>query len=297
MSLQRTIKATIRHGEQSGYVAECLEIPVVSEGQTLDEVTRNLREAVELHLEGENLAELGLAPSPTILGTFELEPHPKEITRTGDVVVQEPEVDDHVVPLPAFEKLTYLPVFANPDGTLTGFSEDYYLAALAIAERITEGRTLGDTEGIAALFLFRHYLELALKNIVFDLRRLETRRRNVPTTKLLQPPSGHRLGDLWNEIKAQYPRKMGQRLWNALDALFAEQCVLEFDRIDPSGERFRYSLEKNAPQRDPLKLLGVSWDRFPHTIRYVHDVLRMMDTWLVETHAQNQDWEAEMNSW
>ena len=76
MSLQRTIKATIRHGEQAGYVAECLEIPVVTEGQTLDEVTRNLREAVDLHLEGENLAELGLAPSPTILVTFELEAHP-----------------------------------------------------------------------------------------------------------------------------------------------------------------------------------------------------------------------------
>jgi predicted RNase H-like HicB family nuclease len=69
MTLQRTIKAVIRPGEQSGYVAECLEIPVVTQGRTLDEVTRNLREAVEL-------AELGLAPSPGILVTFELEAHP-----------------------------------------------------------------------------------------------------------------------------------------------------------------------------------------------------------------------------
>jgi predicted RNase H-like HicB family nuclease len=71
MTFRRTIKAVIRPGEQSGYVAECLEIPVVTEGQTLDEVTRNLREAVELHLDGEDLAELGLAPSPSILVTFE----------------------------------------------------------------------------------------------------------------------------------------------------------------------------------------------------------------------------------
>ena len=48
--LQRTIKAVIRAGEQSGYTAECLEIPVVTQGHTLDEVTENLREAVELHL-------------------------------------------------------------------------------------------------------------------------------------------------------------------------------------------------------------------------------------------------------
>lgn len=72
--LQRTIKAVIRPGDQSGYVAECLEIPVVTQGTTLDEVTRNLREAVELHLAGEDLAALGLTPEPTILVTLELTP-------------------------------------------------------------------------------------------------------------------------------------------------------------------------------------------------------------------------------
>lgn len=40
--LQRAIKAVVRPGDQSGYVAECLEIPVVTQGATLDEVTRNL---------------------------------------------------------------------------------------------------------------------------------------------------------------------------------------------------------------------------------------------------------------
>ena len=72
--LQRTIKAVIRPGEQSGYVAECLEIPVITQGDTLDEVTHNLQEAVQLHLEGEDVAELGLVSNPTILVTLELEP-------------------------------------------------------------------------------------------------------------------------------------------------------------------------------------------------------------------------------
>lgn len=63
--LQRTIKAAIRPGDQSGYIAECLEIAVVTQGRTLDEVTRNLREAVELHLADEDLEALGLIPEPT----------------------------------------------------------------------------------------------------------------------------------------------------------------------------------------------------------------------------------------
>ena len=72
--LQHTIKAVIRPGEQSGYVAECFEVPVVTQGQTLDQVTKNLREAVALHLDGEDLASLGLVPNPTVLVTMELLP-------------------------------------------------------------------------------------------------------------------------------------------------------------------------------------------------------------------------------
>ena len=57
-------------------VAECLEIPVITQGATLDVVSANLREAVALHLEGENLAEIGLAACPSIIVTFELETSP-----------------------------------------------------------------------------------------------------------------------------------------------------------------------------------------------------------------------------
>lgn len=70
--LQRTIKAVIRAGEQSRYVTECLEIPVVTQGHTLDDVTANLREAVELHLADEDLESLGLAAEPTIIVNMEL---------------------------------------------------------------------------------------------------------------------------------------------------------------------------------------------------------------------------------
>jgi predicted RNase H-like HicB family nuclease len=72
--LQHTIKAVIRPGEQSGYVAECVEIPVVTQGSTLDEVTRNLQDAVSLHLADEDLAALGFSPNPTVVVTMELFP-------------------------------------------------------------------------------------------------------------------------------------------------------------------------------------------------------------------------------
>jgi predicted RNase H-like HicB family nuclease len=65
------VKAVIRKGE-THYVAECLEVPVVTQGRTLDETIANLQEAVALHLEDEDLSELGLAPNPAILVTMEV---------------------------------------------------------------------------------------------------------------------------------------------------------------------------------------------------------------------------------
>jgi predicted RNase H-like HicB family nuclease len=71
--MHHTIKAFIHKGDKY-YVAECLEVAVVTQGKTLDETMANLQEAVALHLEGENLADYDLAPNPSLLVTFETEP-------------------------------------------------------------------------------------------------------------------------------------------------------------------------------------------------------------------------------
>ncbi|MEE8113385.1 MAG: hypothetical protein V3T23_03425 [Nitrososphaerales archaeon] len=71
---QKTIKAILRPGDEKGFVAECMEIAVVTQGTTIDETIHNLREAVALHLEGENLIELGLQDRPVLVVTMEIEP-------------------------------------------------------------------------------------------------------------------------------------------------------------------------------------------------------------------------------
>jgi predicted RNase H-like HicB family nuclease len=48
-----------------------MDLPVVTEGDTLDEVTANIREAISPHLEGEDLAELGIAQNPAVVVTME----------------------------------------------------------------------------------------------------------------------------------------------------------------------------------------------------------------------------------
>lgn len=69
--MKRTIQVRIFRGERQ-YVAECLDLPVVTEAFTLDELTANIQEAISLHLEGEDLQHLGFEANPTILATMEL---------------------------------------------------------------------------------------------------------------------------------------------------------------------------------------------------------------------------------
>lgn len=53
------------------YAAQCVEVPVVTQGRTLDETVANLRDAVQLHLESEDLGALNLAPSLALQLTIE----------------------------------------------------------------------------------------------------------------------------------------------------------------------------------------------------------------------------------
>jgi predicted RNase H-like HicB family nuclease len=54
------------------YFAECLEVAVVTQGRTLDDLVANLEEAIALHLDGEDAAAIGLVSHPRLSVTYEL---------------------------------------------------------------------------------------------------------------------------------------------------------------------------------------------------------------------------------
>jgi len=58
--------------DDSHYVASGADLPVVTQGKTLDELAENIKEAVSLHLEGEDLAGLELSQTPSVLVDFEM---------------------------------------------------------------------------------------------------------------------------------------------------------------------------------------------------------------------------------
>ena len=69
--MKKIISVHVYKGEEY-FVAECIDLPVVTQGKTLDELVVNLKEAIELHLEDENLEDFDLAASPAIIANIEL---------------------------------------------------------------------------------------------------------------------------------------------------------------------------------------------------------------------------------
>lgn len=68
---RESIHAVI-HRDPEAYVGECLEIAVVTQGRTIDELVSNLREAITLHLAGEEVESFGLSTTSRLVMTYEL---------------------------------------------------------------------------------------------------------------------------------------------------------------------------------------------------------------------------------
>jgi len=60
---RNVIQIILYPGDESGYVAECMNLPVVTQGATIDDTVKNRQEAIALHLEDENFEEMGLSPN------------------------------------------------------------------------------------------------------------------------------------------------------------------------------------------------------------------------------------------
>jgi len=58
--------------EGKWYVARCLELGVVSQGKTIEEAQKNLKEAVELYLEDQPRNKKYLLRKAPLITTFEL---------------------------------------------------------------------------------------------------------------------------------------------------------------------------------------------------------------------------------
>lgn len=120
--------------------------------------------------------------------------------------------------------------------SFTGYAWYYKTAADELVRSAMENRGILDVIINPIGFLYRQYVELALKEIVVLCNRLE--QHSVPA------PLHHNLNSLWSEAKRLLSAQYGANVPAEIRHL--DQVVDEFSRFDPTSVAFRYPWDKNG---------------------------------------------------
>ena len=133
-------------------------------------------------------------------------------------------------------ELDWFRALASDDAIATGFK--------AAADRVVESLTTSDTPRhpdqffFPVAYLYRHYIELSLKYIIRGGQELGL--VTIDSKEL----TGHNLHVLWNKARAVL-----EALWPKAprdDLVPVEQVILEFHKMDRTGQEFRYARSRNG---------------------------------------------------
>jgi hypothetical protein len=118
------------------------------------------------------------------------------------------------------------------------YAEGFKRAADQLVEDLLDGSAHSpDLLIYPILFLYRHYLELRLKELIIASARLLGETPNVP--------GHHTLTDLWAEVR---PRL--ERIWPGPSARRHHDAIREhlreFCNLDPKSQAFRYPVDTNG---------------------------------------------------
>lgn len=128
---------------------------------------------------------------------------------------------------------------------LSGYARGYKNAADLIVKKVIEEEPRASMFNVSYLvfpltFLYRQYIELRLKEIIFLGSRLNMDRQGFPTH--------HRIQELWKHARP-YIEKVCGDLKESLDA--TEACIKEFSELDPIGMAFRYPADRDGKPHLP----------------------------------------------
>ena len=132
--------------------------------------------------------------------------------------------------------------FGEPNEKFGAYAEAYRLAARRLLEKSSHGE-LRDIGACPVVFLYRHSLELYLKEILICGQKLLHHQCKSIQSQDDILKSGHNLSKLCDAIKDLH-NQIGFEWELELEGCMAK--IKEFDRQDPQSISFRYPLSKNG---------------------------------------------------
>ncbi len=119
---------------------------------------------------------------------------------------------------------------------LSIYEEGYKEAGDIVSKYVNENKFFQDALIYPIVFLYRHYIELALKDIIGNVKKLLKGEYEIPT--------GHDINRLWNEAK-EFLKQIDETN-NPKELAVVEDILKQLSKQDPTSETFRYHIYKNG---------------------------------------------------
>jgi len=191
-----------------------------------------------------------------------------------------------------FQPHEYKQVFYAPksgEGRMDAlFPEGFFGAAKLLLKGVASGELRQGIEGVAAIFLCRHWLELAIKYTLFHSRWLKDGDENAVAGDVKPVGKGHDLEALWGTLTKELGAKPSV-VPQGLDLAFVGEFVREFNAVDKNNWRFRYPGEQLPVRAISHGPISVDFDALLFDLQRAYDILDTLDKYLVNTHGLNEE--------
>jgi len=175
------------------------------------------------------------------------------------------------------------------------FPEGFFEASRILLNGLIDGSLRESIEGVAAIFLARHFLELMLKYTLYHSRWLLDETHNAKSEEIEVVGTGHKLTPWWTLLRGEL--KKTPTIGKGLDFEFVEQFVVEFDSVDPKNVVFRYPGHQLPVEELASEELKVSYGALLYNLERVNAVMTSLDSALVEQFGLNIDWQSELDGY
>ena len=174
--------------------------------------------------------------------------------------------------------------------------EGYLRGARILVKKVGEDEQDQDFLVYPIVFLYRHHVELLLKDVVKRAPYLLDRELSATEKKHL---GEHRLDPLWNDFKAISAAITKVASWNDLPAGDIEgidNYIRQISEIDPHSYSLRYAHSKEGTPSLPKNLTHINLRHFGELMDRLARYLWGIDTSISVIEDMKQDYESEIAS-
>lgn len=155
----------------------------------------------------------------------------------------------------------------------------YKRAADVLVKSVVDNNANNDILIYPIAYCYRHYIEMSLKHLILDLNVLLDKQGKLSPT--------HDIKKLWEACK-----KLLLELDTEEDFDTVGNCILEFYKIDPNGESFRYSLDNKGNNSLPDDLKYINLSNLAETMEKLGNFLESSLNFVIVKLDEKKEWEA-----